>query len=294
MIMSKTNMPHPHLPLWGSRTFVMGILNATPDSFSGDGVLDIPTAVSRATTFLHQGADILDIGGESTRPTASGEPITAVQEQERVLPLITAVRRAHPHALISIDTYRASTAQLALAAGANWVNDIWGFQHDPDLPAVVAAAGCPVVLMHNGRNRPRHTSTDSYYGDFHYTDLLAEIKTELQESVEIARTAGVRPENIILDPGIGFGKNAAQNMELLRRLGELKELGYPLLLGTSRKGFIGQYLGGLPPEERVEGTAVTVTLGIAQGVDIIRVHDVLPMSRTARMADALLRTHHPT
>ncbi len=277
----------PILP-WGSRTFIMGILNVTPDSFSGDGVLDLPTAVSQVTTFLHQGADILDIGGESTRP--NGEPITAVQEQERVLPLITAVRRAHPHALISVDTYRASTAQLALAAGANWINDIWGFQHDPDLPAVVAAADCPVVLMHNGRNRPRHPGDDSYYGDFHYDDLLAEIKAELQESVDIALAAGVRRENIMLDPGIGFGKNAPQNLELLRRLGELKKLGFPLLLGTSRKGFIGHYLGGLPPEERVEGTAVTVTLGIERGADIIRVHDVQAMSRTARMADALLRS----
>jgi dihydropteroate synthase len=272
---------------WGTRTFVMGILNITLDSFSGDGVLDVTTAVSQAITYHQQGADILDIGGESTRP--NGEPISAEQEQARVLPIITAVRQALPHALISIDTYRASTAQLALQAGANWVNDIWGFQHDPDLPAVVAAAGCPVVLMHNGRNRPRHMGNDSYYGDFVYHDLLGEIKAELQASVNIALNAGVRRENIILDPGIGFGKNGAQNLELLRRLRELKTLGYPLLLGTSRKGFIGQVLGGLPPEERVEGTAVTVTLGIAQGVDIIRVHDVLPMTRTARMADALCR-----
>ena len=272
---------------WGTRTFIMGILNVTPDSFSGDGVLETTTAVSQAQTFIQQGADILDIGGESTRP--SGEPITAEQEQARVLPIITAVRRALPHALISVDTYRASTAELALQAGANWVNDIWGFQHDPDLPAVVADAGCPVVLMHNGRNRPHRASDDSYYGDFHYDDLLAEIKTDLQASVDVALTAGVRRENIILDPGIGFGKNAPQNLAVLRRLGELKALGYPLLLGTSRKGFIGHYLGGLPPEERVEGTAVTVTLGIAQGADIVRVHDVQAMTRTARMADALTR-----
>ena len=272
---------------WGTRTFIMGILNVTPDSFSGDGVLETTTAVSQAQTFIQQGADILDIGGESTRP--SGEPITAEQEQARVLPIITAVRRALPHALISVDTYRASTAELALQAGANWVNDIWGFQHDPDLPAVVADAGCPVVLMHNGRNRPHRASDDSYYGDFQYDDLLAEIKTDLQASVDVALTAGVRRENIILDPGIGFGKNAPQNLAVLRRLGELKELGYPLLLGTSRKGFIGHYLGGLPPEERVEGTAVTVTLGIAQGADIVRVHDVQAMTRTARMADALTR-----
>lgn len=278
----------PILP-WGSRTFIMGILNVTPDSFSGDGLLDmnLATAVSQATTFLHQGADILDIGGESTRP--NGEPITAVQEQQRVLPLITAVRRAHPHALISIDTYRASTAKLALQAGANWINDIWGFKQDPDLPSVVAAADCPVILMHNGRNRPRHASNDSYYGDFHYDDLIREIKAELRESVDIARTAGVRRENIILDPGIGFGKNGSQNLELIRHLAEFKALGYPLLLGSSRKGFIGHYLGGLPPEERVEGTAVTVTLSIERGADIVRVHDVLPMTRTARMADALLR-----
>lgn len=287
-----TNTPLP----WGTRTFIMGILNITPDSFSGDGLLDDPTqalntAVAQAQTFVKQGADILDIGGESTRP--NGDPVTAEQEQARVLPIITAVRHALPHALISVDTYRASTAQLALEAGANWVNDVWGLKHDPDMARVVAQADCPVVIMHNGRNRPRLEDRDDgaggYYGYFHYDDLIGEIKTELLESVDLALQAGVRRENIILDPGVGFGKTAPQNVVLLRHLHKFKALGYPLLLGTSRKGFIGQYLGGLPPEERVEGTAVTVTLSIHQGIDIVRVHDVAHMVRTVRMSDLLIR-----
>jgi dihydropteroate synthase len=275
---------------WADRSYVMGILNVTPDSFSGDGLRQdgIGAAVAQARRFVAEGADILDIGGESTRP--NGEPVTGELERERVLPAIRAVRAALPDVIISIDTYRAETARQALAAGADWINDIWGLKKEPEIAAVAAAAGCPVVVMHNGRNRERQNIDDGaggYYGYWHYDDVVAEVKAELLESVEIALRAGVAAHNIILDPGIGFGKTQAQNLELLRRLAEIAALGFPLLLGTSRKGFIGQVLGGLPAPDRVEGTLATTVLGIVGGANIVRVHDVKENVRVARMADAI-------
>jgi dihydropteroate synthase len=281
----------------------MGILNITPDSFSGDGVMGadagafalvdtactelVEVAVAQAQQMVHDGADIIDIGGESTRPHS--QPITTAEEMARVLPIIMAVREA-VDVPISVDTYRAETARAALAAGADWVNDIWGLQADAAMAQVVAEADCPVVIMHNGRNHPRvEDEGDKYYGRFHYHHLINEMKEELCASIELAMTQGVKKERIILDPGIGFGKNAEQNLEILRHLSQFKAMGHPLLLGTSRKGFIGKYSGNLPANERVEGTAATVALGIAQGADIVRVHDVKEMVRVARMTDAIVR-----
>ena len=279
---------------WGKRTYVMGILNATPDSFSGDGLLGeddmIAAIVAQAIRFVDEGADILDIGGESTRP--GFKVVTGEMERERVLPAIRAVRAALPNVIISIDTYRAETARQALAAGADWVNDVWGLKHDPEMAGVVAEAGCPVVMMHNGRNRPRLNKTDGtigYYGRFEYDELVSDVVRELGESIEIALKAGISAENIILDPGIGFGKNGQQNLELLNRLDKLQTLGFPILLGASRKGFIGQILGGLTANERVEGTLATTAIGIARGADMIRVHDVKENVRAAKIADAILR-----
>ena len=287
----------PNPIIWGERTYVMGILNATPDSFSGDGIAAdltatqvIDAAVEQAIIFVNAGADILDIGGESTRP--SSEPISGETERLRILDVIREVRGALPDTVISVDTYRAKTAELALAAGADWINDIWGFKHDPDIASVATDANCPVVLMHNGRNRPRFEKDDGaggYYGYFEYENLIKDILSEMQQSVDIALKAGVQSSNIIIDPGIGFGKTAPQNLELLNKMGLFKTLGYPILLGTSRKGFIGQYLGGLSAEERVEGTLATNVLGIASGADIVRVHDVQATARAVRMADVILR-----
>lgn len=278
--------------VWGRRTYIMGILNITPDSFSGDGLLNqadvIEAAVAQARDFAAAGADILDIGGESTRPGST--PVTPEAELDRVLPVIRAVRQA-VDLPISIDTYRARVAEAALAAGAEWVNDVWGLRMDPDLPRLVAQAGCPVVIMHN-RSQPGNAAEARRLGEhrpaYEYTDLLADVRRELQASIDLALTNGVKPAQIIIDPGIGFGKTMAQNLQLINQLDRLKSLGYPILLGSSRKGFIGRILN-LPPEERVEGTAATVAIGIDRGADIIRVHDVRAMVRVARMTDAIVR-----
>lgn len=284
---------HPSLRAfaWGERTFVMGIINVTPDSFSGDGLgaggKVIARALELAQLFVSQGVDILDIGGESTRPGA--EAISAGEEQRRVLPVLRALRGAVDVPL-AIDTYRASTAELALANGADWVNDIWGLQYDPDMVRVVAEAGCPVIVMHNGRRRQiADEAAGSYYGHFHYDNVVREVREELASSVQLALANGVNPANIILDPGLGFGKSGPQNLALIAGLGELKALGYPILLGASRKGFIGQALGGLSAENRLEGTAAAIAIGIERGADMVRVHDVQAMVRVARMTDALIR-----
>ena len=290
---------HAQAPLlaWGERTHIMGILNATPDSFSGDGIITTPdfidTAVAQAVQFVADGADIIDIGGESTRP--GGETVDGEKERARVLPLIQAVRQALPHTIISIDSYRPKTAEAALAAGANWVNDVWGLQYDPRMAEVIAHADCPIIIMHNGRNRPRLNQDDGaggYYGYYAYEDLLAEVKQELQQAAEQALAAGIPSQHIILDPGVGFGKTAPQNLELIGKMNTLKSLGYPLLLGSSRKGFIGKYLGDLPADDRVEGTAATTAVGIMQGADIVRVHDVKEMARVAKMTDLLVRPYN--
>jgi dihydropteroate synthase len=286
---------------WGARTYVMGILNVTPDSFSGDGLLPPPSpemgrgaggegnALAQARSFLASHADILDVGGESTRP--GSQPVDAAAEKERVLPAIQAILREFPDALISIDTYKADVADTALNAGARIVNDVWGLRADPDLAAVAAKHNAPVILMHN-RSNPASVEVKAQLGNAYtgseYVDLIEDVKRELMDSVNIARRAGIPDERIILDPGIGFGKTVAHNLELIRRLDEIRALGFPVLLGPSRKSFIG-YTLDLPPDQRMEGTAAAVAVGITRGADIVRIHDVLPLSRVVKMTDAIVR-----
>ena len=275
---------------WGERTYVMGIINYTPDSFSGDGLVEkgVEGAVAQAREYVEAGVDILDVGGESTRP--GSEPVSASQELERVLPVIERFQKEFD-VLISIDTYKAEVARKALDAGADVVNDVWGLRADPQIRNVVAAREVPVILMHN-RSDPSNAEIKKQLGGRYvgveYDDLLADVKRELMESVDIARRAGIPERHIILDPGIGFGKTVKQNLELLNRLDEIRALGFPVLLGPSRKSFIG-YTLDLPPDERVEGTAATVAIGIARGADIVRVHDVKELVRVTRMTDAILR-----
>jgi dihydropteroate synthase len=258
---------------WGSRTYIMGIVNVAPDSFSGDGVTDLETAVAQARQMEQDGADLVDIGGESTRPeTWAGPGLSLEDESARVIPVVARVA-ASVAIPVSIDTYKAEVARRAIAAGARLVNDVWGLRRDPQMAATVAAAGVPVVLMHN---KPGGG----------YRDLIGEIAESLRESVELARGAGVADERIIVDPGIGFGKTREENLEIIRRLPELRELGFPLLIGPSRKSFIGKTLD-LPAGERLEGTAAAVALSIAGGADVVRVHDVKAMVRVAKMADAI-------
>ena len=280
---------------WGLRTYVMGIINVTPDSFSGDGVAaigdddPIERAVTQAQLFIDEGADILDIGGESTRP--GSRPVTAHEEKARIVPAIQAIRVALPNSVISVDTYRAEVAEAALDAGANWVNDVWGLRMDPAMAELIAERNCPIIIMHN-RSKPKDAVQEERLGGrymgIHYANLMVDIKTELSEQVDLAVAAGVRPEHIIIDPGIGFGKTVEQNLEVLDRMNELKVLGFPLLSGPSRKSFIGYTLDS-PPDQRLEGTAAAVAISIARGADIVRVHDVGPMVRIARMTDAIVR-----
>jgi dihydropteroate synthase len=282
-----------HTLVWGARTVVMGILNITPDSFSGDGLLAGKNevgqaALEQARSFVKAGADILDVGGESTRP--GSQPVDAGQEMERVLPVIR-VLAAEFDVLISVDTYRAQVAEAALQAGASIVNDVWGLRADPELAGVVSKSGAPVILMHN-RSSWVHAEVKARLGGryigMQYQNLLQDVCHELMESVALAHEAGIPDEHILLDPGIGFGKTVEQNLELIDRLGEVRSLGYPVLLGPSRKSFIG-YTLDLPPDQRLEGTAAAVAIGIARGADIVRVHDVQQMGRVARMADAIVR-----
>ncbi len=278
--------------IWGKRTYVMGILNVTPDSFSGDGLLSaketVERAVAQARQFEADGADILDIGGESTRP--GSVPIPAEEELARVLPVITAVRAA-TDLPISIDTYRAAVAEAALQAGADWVNDVWGLRMDERMAGVVAAAGCPVVIMHN-RSQPKDVAQTERLGGRYlgveYDNLITDIKNELQTSIDLALAAGVQPEKIIIDPGVGFGKTVSQNLRIINELDQFKALGFPILLGASRKSFIG-YTLDLPPDDRLEGTAAAIAIGIDRGADIARVHDVKEMTRVARMTDSIVR-----
>ncbi|MEI6289100.1 MAG: dihydropteroate synthase [Chloroflexota bacterium] len=285
---------------WGSRTYVMGVLNMTPDSFSGDGLYAetsraanektvLEQALQQAENFLKAGVDILDVGGESTRP--GSQLLAADEELHRVIPLIEALTNRFPQAVISIDTYKAVVAEQAFLAGAHILNDVWGLRADPLLAAVAAKHSVPVILMHN-RSKPSNAQIQSNLGGryirMEYDNLLEDIRQELLGSVQIARQAGIADEKIILDPGIGFGKTVEQNLELVNRLGEIRSLGFPVLLGPSRKSFIGFTLN-LPPEQRVEGTAAAVSVGIVRGADIIRVHDVEIMVRVARMTDAVIR-----
>ncbi|MBF8267786.1 MAG: Dihydropteroate synthase [Dehalococcoidia bacterium] len=258
---------------WGKRTYIMGIVNVTPDSFSGDGLgYDVEAALEEALRFQAEGADIIDVGGESTRPGST--PLDASEEMRRVIPVVRrlASRLRVP---ISVDTYKSEVAQEALDAGASMLNDVWGLKHDSSLATLAARVGVPIVLMHNQRGTA-------------YSDLVPDVLGSLKASMDRALEAGVLVENVILDPGIGFGKTAEHNLEILRRLEEIKGLGRPILVGTSRKSTIGLVLD-LPVEERLEGTAATVALAIARGADVVRVHDVRAMARVARMADAIVR-----
>ncbi len=255
---------------WGERTYVMGVLNLSPDSFSGDGLGgDMEVIVARAKRLVAEGADIVDIGGESTRPGAP--PIPANEELRRVIPAIERLA-SELTVPISIDTYKSEVASRALKAGANMLNDVWGLKRDPKVAEVASQAGVPIVLVSNQRD-----------GATHY-DIMAEVISSLKKSISLAIEAGVTEPNIIIDPGIGFGKSAEQNLEIIRRLTELKVLGRPILLGTSRKFATGQ-----APEQRLEATSATIAIGIAHGADMVRVHDVRQMVRVCRMSDAIVR-----
>ncbi|WP_409348260.1 dihydropteroate synthase [Paenibacillus gyeongsangnamensis] len=252
----------------------MGILNVTPDSFSDGGrYIDPELAVARAQEMIAEGADLIDVGGESTRP--GFEPVTEEEELRRVIPVIRVLKSAGIDAPISIDTYKAEVARQALEAGAAILNDIWGLQKDPQMAQVAAETGTPIVLMHN--------RTEAVYANF-----IQDVVDDLRDTVDRALRAGIREEQIILDPGIGFAKSYEQNLQLMNHLNLLVELGYPVLLGTSRKRMIRTALQ-LPPDDVVEGTAATVALGIAQGCRIMRVHDVKAMKRVAVMTDAIVR-----
>src|SRR6266540_2468251 len=282
-----------HIFNWGSRTYVMGILNITPDSFSGDGIIAkgdaVQLALEQVKDFLSNGADILDVGGESTRP--GSQLVNTDEEMERVIPVIEAITKEFPDALISIDTYKAKVAEEAFKAGAQILNDVWALRADPELASVAAAFHVPVILMHNRSNpasvEVRNQLGNAYIGST-YENLMEDVKRELLVSVGSAVKAGVEEARIILDPGIGFGKTREHNLELINRLDEIRSLGYPVLLGPSRKSFIGFTLD-LPPDQRVEGTAATISVGITRGADIIRVHDVKEMARVAKMTDAIVR-----
>lgn len=284
---------------WGSRTYIMGILNLTPDSFSGDGLLNIESTpdefqidldliLDKARNFVENGADILDVGGESTRPGA--QLVSADVEMKRVIPVI-AMLAAKLDVIISIDTYKSNVAEAAIQQGAHMVNDVWGLHADPALAGVAAKHHIPIILMHNRSswaNAEIKERLGGRYVGIPYDNLVEDVKRELMESVAIALSAGIINDHIIIDPGIGFGKSVEQNLELVDRLDEIRALDYPVLFGPSRKSFIG-YTLNLPPDQRLEGTAASVAIGIARGVDIVRVHDVSFMSRVVRMTDAIVR-----
>lgn len=268
---------------WGSRTYVMGIVNVTPDSFSGDGLLasvagvrgaPVEAALIQARRMVEEGADILDVGGESTRP--GHEPVPEAEEAARVVPVIAAIRAALPEVPLSVDTAKPAVAEAALAAGASMINDVWGVSLDDAMARLAAARGVPMVVMHN-RSEP------------HYRDFAAELIDDLRAALDRAVAAGVERRNLIVDPGFGFGKTPEHNLIVMRELSGLRQLGRPVLLGTSRKSTIGRVLGGLPVEERLEGTLATTALGIAAGVDMVRVHDVRANVRAALVADAVCR-----
>nr|WP_050979094.1 dihydropteroate synthase [Bacillus methanolicus] len=254
------------------KTIIMGILNVTPDSFSDGGKYNrLESAVERAFEMVENGADIIDIGGESTRP--GHEPVPLEVELERVIPVIEAVA-SKVNVPISIDTYKAEVARQAIKAGAHIINDVWGAKADPEMAAVAADFQVPIILMHNRNNRD-------------YSVFFRDVINDLYESITLVKNAGVQDDMIILDPGIGFAKDLTLNIEMMRNLDKLVALGFPVLLGTSRKSMIGHVLD-LPVTERVEGTAATVCYGIQKGCQIIRVHDVKEMSRVAKMMDALI------
>ena len=262
---------------WGRRTYVMGIVNVTPDSFSGDGMgTDVAATAELALRFEEEGADFIDVGAESTRPGSS--PVSIEQELRRLMPAIEAIHK-RVSIPISVDTYKSEVARRALEAGATIINDVWGLKADPAIAAVAAEHGAPLILMHNQKTTK-------------YRDLMRDIKASLSRSIAAASEAGVSERQIIIDPGIGFGKTADHNLEVLKKLNEFQSLGHPVLVGTSRKSTIGRVLD-LPIDRRVEGTAATVALSIAGGADIVRVHDVKEMVRVCRMSDAVVRGWRP-
>lgn len=260
---------------FGERTYVMGILNVTPDSFSDGGEFnDFEFALNHAKEMINQGADIIDIGGESTRPGSMA--VDEEEEFKRVIPVVEKLVSEIDDIYISVDTYKSYIASESLKKGAKMINDVWGLQKDKNMAGVIAKYNVPVVMMHN--------QNGTEYKD----DIMKSIISFFEKSIEIAKTAGIKDENIILDPGIGFGKTPEQNMEVMNRLEELKELNYPILLGTSRKSMIGKILD-LPPKERVEGTIATNIIGITKGIDIVRVHDIKENIRAIKVADAIVR-----
>ncbi len=255
----------------------MGIINMSPESFAGDGLNNINDAVLQAQRFVNEGVDIIDIGGESTRPGTRPKSARESTDQElrRVIPLIDRLLAGKITVPLSIDTYKYDIARRALDAGAQMINDIWGLEHDRRLAELAAERGVPVILMANQRERPCRY-------------IMPVVLSNLKRSTDMALDAGVAWENIIVDPGIGFGKTVEQNLEIIRRFNELKILGRPILLATSRKSMIGLTLD-LPPDQRLEGTAASIAIGIAKGADMVRVHDVREMQRVCRMSDAIIR-----
>jgi dihydropteroate synthase len=262
---------------WGERTYIMGVCNLSPDSFSGDGLGDdIEATVAQARRMVAEGADIIDVGGESTRPGT--EPLSVDDIDEELRLVIPAIKRlaAEITVPISVDTYKSRVASRAVEAGASMINDIWGLKRDPEVARVAAGAGVPLILMANERDAPPKVG------------IMAKVLSDLATGIKIALEAGVPPEDIIVDPGIGFGKTLEQNLELVNRLDELRQLGKPLLLGTSRKSMIGLVLD-LPPDKRLEGNLAVTAIGIANGADMVRVHDVRPTALVCRMSDAIVR-----
>jgi dihydropteroate synthase len=270
---------------WGQRTYIMGVVNVSPDSFSGDGIADAEQAIARGRRLASEGAYMLDVGGESTRPGST--PISIDEELRRVVPVVEKLAN-EVSVPVSVDTYKLDVARQALNAGASMINDIWGLQREPALADLAAEKGVPIILMSNQRDTPCQ-------------DIMPAVVSDLKRAIKQALTAGVPWEDIIVDPGIGFGKTQEQNLEILQRLEELQTLGRPILLGSSRKSFIGWVLdltpeqrlnkvAFVPPgDQRLEGTAATVAISIARGVDIIRVHDVREMARVSKMSDAIVR-----
>jgi len=261
---------------WGERTYVMGICNLSPDSFSGDGLgSDIEATVTQAKRMVAGGVDIIDVGGESTRPGTAPESINDIDDElQLVIPAIERLAAELP-VPISIDTYKSGVAHHALKAGASMINDIWGLKKDPVLAELAAEAGVPIILMSNQRDTPSE-------------DIIPVVISDLERGISIALRAGVPEADIIVDPGVGFGKSLKQNLEIISRLTELKSLNRPILLGTSRKSVIGLVLD-LPADQRLEGTAATVAISITNGADMVRVHDVKQMVRVCQMSDAIIR-----
>ncbi len=265
----------------GSRTLIMGILNVTPDSFSDGGLFaEVEAAAEHAENMVAQGADIIDVGGESSRPGA--DMVSVEAEKDRVLPVIERLVKA-VEVPISIDTYKSSVARDALNMGACIVNDITALRGDPDMAPLVAEAGAPVILMHM-KGTPKDMQIDP-----HYDSLISEITSFLRTRIQAAIKAGIPQDQIIIDPGVGFGKTVEHNLEIIRRLREFRSLGKPILIGTSRKSFIGKVLG-LSTDDRLEGTAASIAVAIANGADIVRVHDVKEAARVVRMTDAIVRS----